>query len=690
MSAGYELIESAWRCFSRGDYDSGLKFVFEALELAYKKNDYVLRSQALVTLGNILHLAGRFDEALSAYLSALRIQERLAEKNPFFKTWVATTLNNLGILLSDLRRFEDARDKYERSLTIYEALLDSDPENTTYQSDVATTLNNLGILLSDLRRSEDARDKYERSLTIYEALLDSDPENTTYQSDVAMTLNNLGILLNNLGRFEDARDKYERSLAMREVLLESDPENTTYKSDVATTLNNLGTLLNGLEGFEDAKDRYERSQRMFEMLLNWRRFDNARKRYERSLKMYEVLLKSCPENTTYQSDVAMTLNNLGNLLNGLGRVEDAKDRYERSLKMYEVLLDSDPENITFQSRAASTTLRYWETVIEILDSTEIQDSLAEYRNASHRLAEKAEYFKKLGLIYESTLIKKLGIVSELKYNAKTIRLERAPEKRISGYNKCAEIASSLSKIESDREQIDKWSDMTQYYIGRALANESMINGLNQEKLKKAVETFKHAKNSCNKADTCYCIYDTLLPLTEMSNNKIDLPKFKRRLRKTIEKIGAKTASGRCLLKIEDILEQNEENADIDKIMTEFNNEMIRIEHHALRGLFKHVSDELSEYFKNPMEINVNFQNWSLTGEISKIEGTITIKTGDTVLWKGNVERNKKFSIQFEPQNPTENICFEHIEKPHIKRTIKLKCCEIIGDQMVYFLKRRIM
>ncbi|CAD6494465.1 MAG: hypothetical protein LAKADJCE_00777 [Candidatus Argoarchaeum ethanivorans] len=329
-------------------------------------------------------------------------------------------------------------------------------------------------------------------------------------------------------------------------------------------------------------------------------------------------------------------------------------------------------------------------MIEILDSTEIWDSLAEYRNASQKLAEKAEYFKKLGLTYESTLIKKLGIISELKYSAKTIRLETKSEKRISGYNKCAEIASSLSKIESDREQIDKWSDMAQYYRGRALVNESMISGFDREKLEKAVETFKHAKNSCNEAYPCYCIYDTLLQLAEMSNNKIDLPKFKRRLRETREEIGAKTASGRCLLEIEGILEQRKENADIDEITTELNKKIITIEHHALRGLFKHVSDELSEYFKNPMEIDVHFQNWSLTGEISKIEGTITIKTGDTVLWEENVERKKRFFIPFEPQNPTENICFEHIEKPHIKRTIKLDCCEIIGDQMVYFLKRRIM
>ena len=523
MGTGEELIEKANRCSDRGDYKPALKFAFEALELADKKNDDVLHSQALGTAGNILYRAGKFNEALSAYLSALKIQERLAEENPFFKSDVAMTLNNLGALLSDLGRFDDAKDRYERSLKMREALLDSDPENTAYKSDVAMTLNNLGALLSDL------------------------------------------------GRFDDAKDRYERSLTMREVLLESYPANTI-----------------------------------------------------------------------------------------------------------------------FRSRAAGTTLRYWETVIEVLDSKKIRDSLAEYRNASQRLAEEAGHFKELGLIYESTLLKKLGIVSELKYNARTIRLETTPKKRISGYNKCAEIASSLSEIESENEQSEKWSDMAQYYRGRALANESMINGFNRGKLENAIETFKNASKTCDEAYPCYCIYDTLLQLAELSKNKIDIPEFKRRLRKTREKMQVETAASKCLLKIEGTLEQGEEKADRNEILRELNNEIITIEHHALRGLFKHVSDELSEYFKNPMEIDVHFQNWSLTVEISKIEGIVKIRTEDAVLCEANVGRKKRFLIPFEPQNPIENICFESKEKPYMRREIPVKCCELIGGQTVYFLKRRVM
>ena len=43
--------------------------------------------------------------------------------------------------------------------------------------------------------------------------------------------------------------------------------------------------------------------------------------------------KHDPENVAYQSDVAMTLNNLGTLLSNMGRIEEAKQRYEKALEM---------------------------------------------------------------------------------------------------------------------------------------------------------------------------------------------------------------------------------------------------------------------------------------------------------------------------------------------------------------------
>jgi tetratricopeptide (TPR) repeat protein len=205
---------------------------------------------------------GLFEDSLKNYLISLDIQEKLAKSDPFFITWIATTLNNLGNLLSDMGKPEDARNSYERALKMRESLLSGDPGNVVYQSQVATTLNNLGALLSDMGKPEDARNSYERALKMRESLLSGDPGNVVYQSQVAMTLNNLGNLLKNMGKPEDARNSYERALKIYESLLSGDPGNVVYQSQVATTLNNLGLFMEKTGNFPDAKKYYEDSLRI--------------------------------------------------------------------------------------------------------------------------------------------------------------------------------------------------------------------------------------------------------------------------------------------------------------------------------------------------------------------------------------------------------------------------------------------
>ena len=60
----------------------------------------------------------------------------------------------------------------------------NDPENVAYQSYVGMTLNNLGTLLSDMGRIEEAKERYEKALEMKKNFSKHDPENVAYQSDV--------------------------------------------------------------------------------------------------------------------------------------------------------------------------------------------------------------------------------------------------------------------------------------------------------------------------------------------------------------------------------------------------------------------------------------------------------------------------------------------------------------------------
>ncbi|HUV83525.1 MAG TPA: tetratricopeptide repeat protein, partial [archaeon] len=210
----------------RGQYTDALSILAKAEQLAHKAKAPDVLSAIFWTTASVMQSKGMFDESLRLHTAALNIQEELVKFDPFFNTWVATTLNNLGALLFDMGRPEDAKTRYERALEMREALLAIDPQSSIYQSWVATTLNNLGTLLSDMGRPEDAKTRYERALEIYEALLVTDPQSSVYQSDVSMTLNNLGALLSDMGRKEDAKTRYECSLELYEALLATDPQSS--------------------------------------------------------------------------------------------------------------------------------------------------------------------------------------------------------------------------------------------------------------------------------------------------------------------------------------------------------------------------------------------------------------------------------------------------------------------------------
>jgi len=187
----------------------------------------------------------------------------------------------------------------------------------------------------------------------------------------------IGNIHSDLGNFENAKRYLEQALEISEQLAVINP---FYNAWVADAQNHLGNLLYSMGSrLGDAKFRFEQALKMYEALLNadsgnaqyqsgmamtqnnfgnllrdMGRFEDAKFRFGQALKMYEALLNADPENAQYQSDVAMIQNNLGNLLSDMGKLEDTKFRYEQALKMYEALLNKYPENAKYQSAVAMT------------------------------------------------------------------------------------------------------------------------------------------------------------------------------------------------------------------------------------------------------------------------------------------------------------------------------------------------
>jgi len=151
------------------------------------------------SLGNLLRLDSRYDEALAAHRVALRLDESsLGGDHPR----VGRDLHNVAGVLRRQGRAAEARERYVRALAIERAALgDEHPE-------VALTRNSLGLLAFERGDLREARDEWERAAGIFEA---------HHHGEAASTRFNLGLLAVTESRWTDGEAHARRAIAIDEA-----------------------------------------------------------------------------------------------------------------------------------------------------------------------------------------------------------------------------------------------------------------------------------------------------------------------------------------------------------------------------------------------------------------------------------------------------------------------------------------
>jgi tetratricopeptide (TPR) repeat protein len=84
-----------------------------------------------------------------SYRKALAIQQKLADANPAvseFQTGLAWSHGNIGNLLKDTRKPEEALREYRQALAIQQKLADANPAVTELQTGLAWISSNIGLV----------------------------------------------------------------------------------------------------------------------------------------------------------------------------------------------------------------------------------------------------------------------------------------------------------------------------------------------------------------------------------------------------------------------------------------------------------------------------------------------------------------------------------------------------------------
>jgi tetratricopeptide (TPR) repeat protein len=266
-------------------------------------------ADALYNRGNLLQAAGRCEEALASYELALAQGDD------------AQTLNNRGVTLNRLERYQEALESFgralrlrprypealnnrgiallaldfpERALDSFDRALDLDPRH-------AEACNNRGNALRAMQRLEEALHSYDRALQLKAAYAEAH--------------SNRAAALNALGRHEDALSSADRALALRPGSVEA----LTHR---ATALLELQRCEDALAGFEQA---YALSPD-FTRLIGIGNGQQALGRHEQALRSFERALAMQPNHVG-------ALSNRGNALRALGRHQEALQSYRQAIEL---------------------------------------------------------------------------------------------------------------------------------------------------------------------------------------------------------------------------------------------------------------------------------------------------------------------------------------------------------------------
>eukprot|EP00747_Dinoflagellata_sp_TGD_P133605 gnl/TRDRNA2_/TRDRNA2_175215_c0_seq8.p1 gnl/TRDRNA2_/TRDRNA2_175215_c0~~gnl/TRDRNA2_/TRDRNA2_175215_c0_seq8.p1 ORF type:complete len:531 (+),score=133.83 gnl/TRDRNA2_/TRDRNA2_175215_c0_seq8:96-1688(+) len=181
-------------------------------------------SRVLTMKADVLRELKRYQEARSTVDEAVKLQEVefAGESNPE----VAVTLNNIGSILHDEGKFQDALEKYLSALQVNMATVGHDHPET------AATHNSIGTLFQDLGDDLAAQEHFEKCLDIQQKTVGA------VSADVASTYNNLGTILYRRGELEDAAKLLEKALAVLDEVGASEnlPDRAIYQENLDAVL----------------------------------------------------------------------------------------------------------------------------------------------------------------------------------------------------------------------------------------------------------------------------------------------------------------------------------------------------------------------------------------------------------------------------------------------------------------------
>ncbi len=216
---------------------------------------------------------------------------------------------------------ESARRFYTRSMEIFQALAQTDPNSSQAKRDLSISYNRLGDVHLKLGATDKALQAYQKGLGLSEALAQADPNDAQAKRDLSISYNKLGNVHLQLGATDKALQAYQKDLEVSEALAQADPNDAQAKRDLSVSYDKLG-----------------------DVHLKLGATDKALQAYQKSLGLRQALAQADPNDAQAKRDLSVSYNKLGDVHLQLGATDKALQSHQKSLELRQALAQADPNN----------------------------------------------------------------------------------------------------------------------------------------------------------------------------------------------------------------------------------------------------------------------------------------------------------------------------------------------------------
>ena len=221
-------------------YEKAIKLAKEA---GYDDNKY---ADLIDKYGDFLFEYGKYDEAIIYRKELLAVRTKLCGESSIDVAWA---LNKLG---RNYDLLDNQDDSYKHLKEAEKIVVQSNNKDLICESEI---YNNLGNILEDLKKYDDAIDYHKRSLTIRERIYGSE------SPEVARSLNNIGAVMSHMNKHEEALEYHINALKIKESTLGK------FHRSTANSYNNIGCEYEYLNNYSEAIKSRKTAIEIYEKML---------------------------------------------------------------------------------------------------------------------------------------------------------------------------------------------------------------------------------------------------------------------------------------------------------------------------------------------------------------------------------------------------------------------------------------